>query len=81
MPEPSTNIGTVKDWFTFIVAVIACVAGVIFWVQQSSDGKIKHVEKEIAELRADIDKIRDNNNEILRIIGRLEGKLERRKRQ
>ena len=72
---------SVKEWFSFAVAVVVCVAGVIFWVQQSSDDKIRHIEKEIAELRADINKIRDNNNEILRIIGRLEGKLERRKRQ
>ena len=81
MTEVKSAIENAKEWFSFAVAVIVCVAGVIFWVQQSSDGKIKHVEKEIAELRADIDKIRDNNNDILRIIGRLEGKLERRKRQ
>jgi len=53
---------------------------VIFWVQQADNHKFEHIEREIASLRSDVNKIRDNNNEILRIIGRLEGKLERRAR-
>jgi hypothetical protein len=81
MSSKNLNFQTVKDWFSLVVSIIACIAGVIFWIQQSSNDKIQHVEKEIVSLRSDIDKIRDNNTEILRIIGRLEGKLERRKRQ
>ena len=74
MTKSETNIQSLKDWFTFIVAVVACVAGVIFWVQSSNDPKFSRIESEIQTLRNDIEKIRDNNNEILRIIGRLEGK-------
>jgi len=70
------NIQTVKDWFTFIVALIVTVAGVIFWIQTINDPKFQEIEKEIEFLRDDIALIRVNNNEILRIIGRLEGKLE-----
>jgi|TARA_R100001443_G_scaffold111576_1_gene124449 hypothetical protein len=72
----SINIGNLKEWFTFIVAVVACVAGVIFWVQSSNDPKFLKIESEINVLKEDIKGIRSNNNEILRIIGRLEGKLE-----
>ena len=75
MPN-NTNIGTIKDWFTFIVAVIACVAGVIFWVQSSNDPKFSKIESEIQTLQSEIKNIRGDNNKILRIIGRLEGKLE-----
>ena len=72
----SLNIQTVKEWFTFIVALVVTVASVIFWIQTINDPKFQEIEKEIQFLRDDITQIRDNNNEILRIIGRLEGKLE-----
>ena len=72
----SVNIDSIKDWFTFIVAVITCIAAVIFWVQSSNNPKFLKIESEIQTLREDIKSIRDNNNEILRIVGRLEGKLE-----
>ena len=71
-----TNIESIKDWFTFIAAVITCIVAVVFWVQTSSDGKFEKVEAEIQTLRKDIDKIQENNKEMLRIIGRLEGKLD-----
>ena len=66
----------IKEWFTFAVAVIATIGGVIFWVQTINDPKFEEIEKEIQILRNDFSQIRDNNNEILRIVGRLEGKLE-----
>jgi hypothetical protein len=72
----STNIGNLKDWFTFIVAVVVCVAGVIFWVQSSNNPRFEKIEKDISVLREDIKNIRDDNSEILRIVGRLEGKLD-----
>ena len=75
MSEP-TNVSNLKDWLTFIAAVIACVAGVIFWVQSSNNPRFEKIEKEITILRQDINNIRVGNSEILRIVGRLEGKLE-----
>jgi len=71
------NVDNIKDWFTFSVAVIACVAGVIFWVLSSNDPRFEKIEKEISTLTQDIKNIRVNNSEILRIVGRLEGKLDR----
>ena len=72
----SANIENLKDWFTFIVAVVACVAGVIFWVQSSNNPRFEKIEKDISLLREDIKNIRDDNSEILRIVGKLEGKLD-----
>ena len=69
------SVGIIKEWFTFIAAVVACVATVIFWIQSASDSKFEKVEEEIEILREEINNIQDNNKEILRIIGRLEGKL------
>lgn len=70
------DIQTFKDWFTMFVALVATIAGVIFWVQTINEPKFEDLEKEIQVLREDIAYIRSNNNEILRIVGRLEGKLE-----
>ena len=72
------NIQTLKDWFTFIFAVFATVAGVIFWIQSANDPKFKEIEDKIQLLRQDVTQIRENNSKILRIVGRLEGKIENR---
>tara|TARA_R100000008_G_scaffold73283_2_gene51692 strand:+ start:4395 stop:4613 length:219 start_codon:yes stop_codon:yes gene_type:complete len=70
------NLQSVKDWITFIVSVVICVSGVIFWAQSVNDPKFERLESEISSLKDDINKIRDANHEILRVIGRLEGKLD-----
>ena len=70
------DINNIKDWLTFAMAVIATVAGVIFWVGSINDPKFEEVENKIQLLRDEVSQIRLNNNEILRIVGRLEGKLE-----
>jgi Na+/melibiose symporter-like transporter len=70
------NLQNIRELFTMVVAVVATIAGVIFWVQSINDPKFEELEKEIQVLRQDITQIRVNNNEILRIVGRLEGRLE-----
>ena len=72
----SPDLQAIKDWFTLLVAIIVTIAGVIFWVQSINDPKFEKIEKEIQTLRNDISQILTDNNEILRIVGRLEGKLE-----
>jgi|TARA_Y100000114_G_scaffold66452_1_gene60932 cell division protein FtsL len=69
------NIKVLKEWFTFIVAIVATIAGVIFWVQSINDPKFERLEQEIQTLKSDISEIRNNNNEILRTVGRIEGKI------
>tara|TARA_R110000796_G_scaffold91142_1_gene195233 strand:+ start:31 stop:261 length:231 start_codon:yes stop_codon:yes gene_type:complete len=70
------NLQMVRDWFTLVVSIVATIAGVIFWVQSINDPKFEKIEQDIQILRGDIGQIRIDNNEILRIVGRLEGKLE-----
>ncbi len=69
------NIKVLKEWFTFIVAIVATIAGVIFWVQSINDPKFERLEQEIQTIKSDISEIRNNNNEILRTVGRIEGKI------
>ena len=75
----STNdtIRNIKDWFTFAVAVVATVSGVIFWIQRADNDKFERIESKIEAVEADVDKIREDNVEIIRLIGKLEGKLEK----
>lgn len=70
------NIGVVRDYILLAVAIVTAVAGIIFWVQNVDDDRIERVERDIEIIQADIDKIKDNNTEILRVVGRLEGKLD-----
>jgi len=76
MTEPVDRFSQIREWFTFIIAVIAAVSGIIFWVQNVDKDKIERLERDIESIQVDIDKIKDNNTEILRVVGRLEGKLD-----
>jgi hypothetical protein len=73
------TIQNIKDWLALVVALVTFVAGIIFWVQTSSDEKIAVIEKDMSELKADIRGIQADNKEIIRIIGRLEGLIEKAK--
>ena len=71
----TTSASQVKDWATFSIAIVAAIAGVIFWVQSADDGRIKYIEDEVKELKTDMKEITKQNSEILRLIGRIEGAL------
>tara|TARA_R100000008_G_C3498057_1_gene122226 strand:- start:346 stop:609 length:264 start_codon:yes stop_codon:yes gene_type:complete len=71
----SISLQSLKEWITLIISVIACVAGVIFWVQSASDAKFERIESQIESLKKDMDQIERDNDKILRVIGRLEGRL------
>jgi len=70
------TISMIRDYILLGVAIVTAVAGLIFWIQNVGDDRIERVEHEIELIRSDVNKIKDNNTEILRIIGRLEGKLD-----
>ena len=76
MTNKIVNIEAVKDWFTLVAAIITCVAAIIFWIQTSSDTKFDNLQSQVDTLRSDIKSIEKSNNEILRIIGRLEGQID-----
>tara|TARA_R110000851_G_scaffold236291_2_gene388915 strand:+ start:950 stop:1168 length:219 start_codon:yes stop_codon:yes gene_type:complete len=71
------SFSQVKDWFTLVVAIISVVAGVIFWVQTSNDKVVERIENDIVELKTDIKSIQQDNREIIRIMGRLEGLIDK----
>jgi septal ring factor EnvC (AmiA/AmiB activator) len=71
------SLSQAKEWVTFAIAVVAAIASVIFWVQHADDSKIKHIEGEIKELKQDMKAITKQNSEILRLIGRIEGSMDK----
>jgi uncharacterized membrane protein (DUF106 family) len=70
------NVETAREYIMLVVAIITAIAGIIFWVQNVDKDKIERLERDIESIQVDIDKIKDNNTEILRVVGRLEGKLD-----
>jgi len=70
------SLKDLKDYILLSMAIISAIAGIIFWVQSSNDEKISRLDRDIEVIQVDINKIKDNNTEILRVIGRLEGKLD-----
>ena len=76
-PEaPPNPIAAAKDWLTFIIAVVAAISGIIFWVQSVGKVDYQRVEKDVAEIKVEMKEIQQQNGEILRLIGQLEGKIE-----
>ena len=71
----NTSLSQIKDWTTFSIAIVAAIAGIIFWVQSADDDKIHRIEAEVAELKQDMKEITKQNSEILRLIGRIEGAM------
>ena len=69
----------IKELATTAVAVVVAISGIIFWVQHVADEEVQSVRAEISEIKTDIKEIEENNREILRIVGRLEGSLQRRR--
>ena len=75
MAPAKSNISQVKEWTTFAIAIVAAIASIIFWVQSADDDRIQHIEDEVKELKVDMKEINKQNSEILRLIGRIEGAM------
>tara|TARA_Y100001973_G_C5207110_1_gene342359 strand:+ start:3677 stop:3910 length:234 start_codon:yes stop_codon:yes gene_type:complete len=75
MTTQPVSLKSVKDAILFVIAIITCIAGVIFWVQTASDEKIERIERDITTIQSDVKDLQRNTNEILRLVGRLEGKI------
>lgn len=74
--QNNLDVKALREYILLVVAIITAIAGIIFWVQNVDKDKINRLERDIELIQADIDKIKDNNTEILRVVGRLEGKLD-----
>jgi hypothetical protein len=75
-PQKNSMLETAKSWITLAMAIVTSIAGIVLWVQNSSDEKFDNIQNQITTIRSDIDKIEESNQVILRIIGRLEGKID-----
>jgi len=71
----NTNLSQVKEWVTFPIAIVAAIASIIFWVQSADNDRIERIEGEVKELKTDMKEITKQNSEILRLIGRIEGAM------
>ena len=71
----NTNLSQVKEWTTFAIAIVAAIASIIFWVQSADNDRIERIEGEVKELKHDMKEITKQNSEILRLIGRIEGAM------
>ena len=71
----NTNLSQVKEWVTFAIAIVAAIASIIFWVQSADNDRIERIEGEVKELKQDMKEITKQNSEILRLIGRIEGAM------
>ena len=74
--ENNLSISALREYILLVVAIVTAIAGIIFWVQNVDDDKIERLEHDIEMIQVDINKIKENNTEILRVIGRLEGKMD-----
>ena len=70
-----SNVSQAKEWVTFAIAIVAAIASIIFWVQSADNDRIQHIEDEVKELKMDMKEINKQNSEILRLIGRIEGAM------
>ena len=73
----NNSLTQAKDWVTFAIAIVAAIASIIFWVQSADDSRINRIEGEIKELKQDMKAITKQNSEILRLIGRIEGAMDK----
>ena len=70
-----------KVWISTTLSLIGVVVASIFWIQNHGESKYyskisgMKIEDEISELKNDIEIIREQNNEIIRSLGIIEGKL------
>lgn len=74
--QNNLDVKALREYILLVVAIITAIAGIIFWVQNVDKDKIDRLERDIELIQADVNKIKDNNTEILRVVGRLEGKLD-----
>tara|TARA_R100000808_G_C2087327_1_gene109018 strand:+ start:564 stop:794 length:231 start_codon:yes stop_codon:yes gene_type:complete len=73
----NNSLTQAREWVTISIAVIAAIASIIFWVQSADDSRITRLEGEIKELKQDMKAITKQNSEILRLIGRIEGSMDK----
>lgn len=72
-----------KSFSGWVIAVIALVINIIFWVQTQGSDKYyqklagENLEKQLTHLEQKFDNLENGNKEIIKLLGRLEAGQER----
>jgi|15BtaG_2_1085339.scaffolds.fasta_scaffold28303_3 hypothetical protein len=81
MKNNKNNISTLKPYAVLFMTLTSAIVSSIFWVQNYGEDHYyplssgEHIEEEHREIKADIEKIRDQNIEMILMLGRIEGAL------
>lgn len=79
----TTVTGLVKTLGGWVVALIMMVLGAVFWIQNSGDDKYfpklagENLQAQIQELDEDMDKVQNQNDEMIRILYEMKGERRR----
>ena len=79
---PTLPSSSFKQWVGITLSLIGAVIASIFWIQSYGGAHYyseiagENLEAELQEVKADIRLIRDQNNDIILMLGRIEGRLE-----
>ena len=75
------NISQFKQYAVLVMSLVSAIVTSIFWVQSYGEDHYyalnsgEYMESEITDMQDDIEKIRDQNIEIILMLGRIEGAL------
>jgi hypothetical protein len=75
------NMSSLKPYAVLFMTLTSAIVSSIFWVQNYGEDHYfplragEHIEEEYKELKDDIEKIRDQNIEIILALGRIEGAI------
>jgi hypothetical protein len=80
--EIGSLLKTLGGW---VFGATALVVSVVFWIQSQGIDKYypkisgENLEKQVARMEQRFDSLEDGNNEIIRLLGRLEASIPRRR--
>ena len=75
-----------RMWLPMLIAVISVLLNGVFWVQNTNDEQYyaklsgENLESKVRDLKDDMKIIRDQNDEISVMLGRIEGRLDEQQR-
>lgn len=79
LSKAATITGLVKTLGGWVVALVMMVLGAVFWIQNSGDNKYfpklagENLQAQIQELDDDMEKVQNQNGEMLRILYEMKG--------
>lgn len=69
-------VRSILEWFILAGTAIGFILGAIFYIEGVSSAKYERIEEEVRIIQSDLKNIYEKNNELIHILGTLEGKVE-----